>query len=128
MRYLTAPALMSSGFFLPGILLANRELGHAPIHITVVGGKHNSKAQALHAAALRYPAHYLRVDWWDRSQGPLPNPDVQYPKLPQPAAFACTDKACSSPVLEPSRLAATVNALRKTKLSQQQTAQKSAAR
>lgn len=126
MRYLTAPALMDSGRFLPGILLANRELGDAPIHITVVGGKSDSKAQALHAAALRYPAHYLRVDWWDRSQGPLPNPDVQYPKLSQPAAFACTDKACSSPVFKPARLAATVDALRKT-LSQQ-AEQKSAAR
>lgn len=118
MRYLTAPALMRSGRSLPGILLANRELGHAPIHITVVGGKNDSTAQALHAAALRYPAHYLRVDWWDRSEGKLPNPDVQYPKLSEAAAFACTDKACSSPVFKPSGLAATVNALRKT-LSQQ---------
>lgn len=118
MRYLTAPALMNSGHFLPGILLASRELSHAPIHITVVGGKSDSKAQALHAAALRYPAHYLRVDWWDRSEGKLPNPDVQYPKLSQPAAFACTDRACSSPVFKPARLASTVDALRKT-LSQQ---------
>jgi len=114
MRYLAAPALVDSGRFLPGILLADRELSRDPVHITVVGGRDDPRAQALHAAALRYPSHYRRVDWWDRREGPLPNADVEYPELPRAAAFACTEHACSSPVFDPTRLAGAVDALRKS--------------
>jgi hypothetical protein len=54
------------------------------------------------------PRLYKRVDWWDKREGPLPNPDVQYPELDQPAAFACTNRICSEPVFEPEGLAETV--------------------
>src|SRR5258708_6023102 len=92
------------------ILLADRELANAPIHITVVGGKADPAARALHAAALAYPALYLQVDWWDRSEGPLPNPEIQYPQLPRAAAFACTQSTCSTPVYDPKEIGPAVNA------------------
>jgi hypothetical protein len=92
------------------VLLADRELAAAPIHITVVGGKSDPSARALHAAALGFPAGYLQVDWWDRAEGPLPNPEIQYPKLARAAAFACTQGSCSNPVFEPQSIAQTVNA------------------
>jgi uncharacterized protein YyaL (SSP411 family) len=92
------------------VLLAARELADAPVHITVVGAKADREAQALHAAALKFPADYLQVDWWDRSEGPLPNPEIQYPQLKRAAAFACTQNTCSTPVYEAADIPRTVNA------------------
>ena len=92
------------------MLLADRELAAAPIHITVVGGKADPLARALHAAALGFPAGYLQVDWWDRSEGALPNPEIQYPTLARAAAFACTQGTCSNPVFEPQSIGPAVNA------------------
>ena len=63
---------------------------------------------SLHATARAIPTLYKRLDWWDKREGPLPNPDVQYPELDQPAAFACTNRICSQPVFEPGGLAETV--------------------
>ncbi len=90
------------------VLLADRELASAPTHVTVVGAKSDPAAQALHAAALLSPATYLQVDWWDRAEGPLPNPAIRYPALPVAAAFACSETACSTPVYEPGRVVAAV--------------------
>ena len=101
-----APALHAD------VLLADREFGSAPTHVTVVGAKDDPVAQALHAAALRSPAGYLQVDWWDRAEGPLPNPAIRYPALPVAAAFACSENACSTPVYEPGRVLAAVLAAR----------------
>ncbi|MBV8341694.1 MAG: hypothetical protein JO173_04870 [Gammaproteobacteria bacterium] len=92
------------------VLLADRELANAPIHIAVVGGKSDPQAQSLHAAALAFPAGYLQVDWWDRAEGPLPNPEIQYPQLKRAAAFACTQSTCSTPVYEPGEIYRTVAA------------------
>lgn len=104
MKYLSALAAADSARFRPEILLADHELAEPPIHITVVGSKTDPVAGALHAAALRYPSDYLQVDWWDRREGRLPNPAITYPVLPQPAAFACTANACSTPVFDPAEL------------------------
>ena len=93
---------------LPGILLSDRELSEDPTHITIVGHKDSPQAAILHAAGRAFPALYKRLDWWDKREGPLPNPDVQYPDLDQPAAFACTNKICSQPVFDPADLAGTV--------------------
>ena len=86
------------------VLLADRELEAAPTHITIVGAKSDPAARALHTAALAFPAPYLQVEWWDRAEGPLPNPAVRYPMLPAAAAFACSENACSTPVYEAGRL------------------------
>jgi uncharacterized protein YyaL (SSP411 family) len=112
LSFLAAPALVDSGRFLPGVLLADEEAAAEPVHITVVGAKGDATAQALHQAALRYPAGYLRVDWWDRAEGPLPNPDVKYPAFAKAAAYACSAQACSSPVFDPQKLDAMVKRLR----------------
>ena len=109
LAFLAAPALIDSGRFLPGVLLADQELGGEPVHITVVGGRDDPAAKALFAEALRYPASYQRVEFWDRSEGALPNADVKYPKLARAAAFACSGGACSSPVFEAAKLAPAVD-------------------
>src|SRR5262249_39864521 len=107
MRYLIAlagPDVVLPGI-LPGVLIADRELSREPAHVTVVGAKDDPAAQALYAAARTYPTRYLRIEWWDRSEGPLPNPDVDYPELPQAAAFACANGVCSLPVFTPGEVA-----------------------
>jgi hypothetical protein len=95
-----------AGMFVPGVLLADAELAQEPPHVTIVGRKDDPAAQALHAAARAYPARYLRIEWWDKREGPLPNPDVRYPELEQAAAFACASKLCSLPVFAPAEVAA----------------------
>ena len=92
------------------ILLADREVFAAPIHITIVGGKSDPAARALHAAALRYPSDYLQIDWWDRDEGQLPNPEIQYPQLDRAAAFACSASACSMPVFDSAEIEPAVRA------------------
>lgn len=103
-------AAAGTGELRTDVLLADHELATAPVHITVVGGKRDPQAQQLHGAALRFPADYLQVDWWDRSEGPLPNPEIQYPALQRSAAFACTQNSCSTPVFEPGSIGRAVEA------------------
>jgi uncharacterized protein YyaL (SSP411 family) len=90
-------------------LLADLELGRPPLHVTVVGHKDDPAAQSLFQAALRYPASYKRLEWWDGREGKLPNPDVQYPELSRAAAFVCTNKVCSAPIFNPADLSARVD-------------------
>ncbi len=111
MRYLASSSILDMPRTLPGILLADAELAKEPTHMTIVGAKSDPKATELYAAARAYPALYKRLDWWDRSEGPLPNPDVQYPQLPEAAAFACTNKICSLPAFSGAELAETVKRL-----------------
>ena len=113
MRYLSAPAITDQKRLLAGVLLADAEFGHAPIHITIVGPKDNADARALFHSAIGYPAGsgYKRVEWWDKREGPLPNPDVRYPEFARPAAFACANRACSLPVFKPIKIAGAVERL-----------------
>ena len=108
MKYLTAVAASRSDELLPEILLADRELSTAPIHIAIVGSKKDPAAQLLQAAARKFPADYLQVDWLDRAEGELPNHEIQYPDMGRAAAFACADGACSSPVYEADEIALAV--------------------
>lgn len=98
-----------------GILLADIEGSKSPIHITVVGSKTDPKAKALFHAAIQYPGNYKRIEWWDKSEGPLLNPDVQYPQLSMAAAFACSKQSCSLPVFDPKQVAKAANRLFKKK-------------
>ncbi|MGQ0677830.1 MAG: DUF255 domain-containing protein [Rhodospirillales bacterium] len=107
--YLASPAVLEAADFLPGVLLAERELQREPAHITVVGGKSDALARRLFAAALRYPGLYKRAEWWDPAQGRLANHDVEYPELGEAAAFACSNRICSLPVFDPMDLAAAVD-------------------
>jgi len=105
MRYLAAPSVAERrGFLVGGILLADRELSRPPLHLTIVGPKNDTSARKLFAAALRQPAPYKRMEWWDEKEGPLPNPDVPYPTLDRAAAFVCTDRSCSAPIFEPAKI------------------------
>lgn len=105
-RYLGAAAdLNQSPWAAAGTLLADRELAVEPTHITIVGYKDAPQAALLHKAGRAYPALYKRLDWWDTREGPLPNPDVQYPELDQPAAFACANRICSLPAFSAEELA-----------------------
>ena len=99
MRYLAAPSVANR---LPAssILLAQRELTSLPLHLTIIGPKDDPATRALFQAALRYPASYKRLEWWDTREGRLPNPDVHYPQLSRPAAFVCADRTCSPPIFQ----------------------------
>ena len=108
LKYLSADTITQSRRFLAGLLAADREQAEDPIHITIVGQRNDAVAQSLHFAARAYPGQYKRVDWWDKREGPLPNPDITYPQLSESAAFACANQACSLPVFKPGDLANTV--------------------
>lgn len=93
-----------------GILLAARELGRAPLHLTVVGATDDAMARALFARALKVPGRYRRIEWTD-GHTPLPHPDVSYPQLQRAAGFVCTDARCSRPAFEPDAYGRMIEAL-----------------
>ncbi|MFO1081955.1 MAG: DUF255 domain-containing protein [Reyranellaceae bacterium] len=114
MGYLASPAVLDAYAFLPDVLLAEDELRHEPVHVTIVGARDDPRSAALWAAALRYPVAYKRAEWWDRREGALANPDVDYPDYPDgPAAFACTRSFCSLPVTDPAAIAAQLDRLQR---------------
>jgi len=74
MRFLSAPGVADRrGFLVAGILLADREIGAAPLHLAIVGRKGDPAARALFATALKQPATYKRVEWWDKNEGNIRN-------------------------------------------------------
>jgi uncharacterized protein YyaL (SSP411 family) len=114
MGYLASPPVMDAFAFLPDVLLAEQELQNEPIHVTVVGPKDDPRSAALYAAALAYPLPNKRAEWWDKREGKLANPDVDYPDYPDgPAAFACTVRFCSLPVTDPGAIAAQIGRLQR---------------
>jgi len=105
MKYVVTPKIMRENSALP-TLLAELELTASPVHLTIVGHKDDTAAQALFHTALQFPSGYKRIEWWDTREGRLPNPDVQYPELSKAAAFVCTQKSCSSPIFQADQLLA----------------------
>ena len=97
MRYLVTREVALLRRTEAGILIADAETGTDPTHLTIVGRKDDPAAQDLFQAAVRYPSAYRRIEWLDRREGPLPNPDVQYPEFARAAGFVCTAGACSLP-------------------------------
>jgi uncharacterized protein YyaL (SSP411 family) len=116
MRYL-ASASVEMIRPLPGVLLADEELALEPTHMTIVGHKNDARAKTLHAFARALPARYKRLEWLDLHEGKLPNPDVEYPDLGEPAAFACSNRICSFPSFNAEELRATVAQMAKLKPS-----------
>lgn len=96
-----------------GILIADVELAVNPAHLTIVGSKTDPAAQSLFATAQGHPESYKRIEWWDRAEGPMPNPDVQYPELPRAAAYVCAQNRCSLPVFTGPELLALAQRLTK---------------
>jgi uncharacterized protein YyaL (SSP411 family) len=114
MGYLASPAILEQAAFLPDVLLAEEELRNEPVHVTIVGAKDDPRSAALYAAALAYPLPYKRAEWWDRREGNLANPDVDYPEFPEgPAAFACTRTFCSLPVTDAAAIPAQLDRLQR---------------
>jgi uncharacterized protein YyaL (SSP411 family) len=108
LRMLVTEQIADSQITTPGILIAAFESANDPLHITIVGGKDDAAAKALFDSAIRYATVYRRIEWWDRREGNMPNPDVRYPQLSRAAAFICTDSTCSLPIFEASKVAAEV--------------------
>jgi len=103
MRYIASESIATENF--PGgTLLADYELKNSPMHLTIVGAKKDPSAKELFMAALKKPFFYKRIEWWDRSEGPLLNMDVTYPELKSAAAFVCTQKRCSLPIYKPEKI------------------------
>ena len=96
-----------------GLLIADRELSNDPVHLTVVGSKNDPAAKTLFRIAQHQAGSYKRIEWWDRSEGAMPNPDVQYPDLPKAAAYVCSQNRCSLPVFEGKELLALAERLAK---------------
>ena len=114
MGYLASPAILEQAAFLPDVLLAEEELRNEPVHVTVVGAKDDPRSRALYPAALAYPLAYKRAEWWDKREGKLANPDVDYPDYPEgPAAFACTRTFCSLPVTDAASIPAQLDRLQR---------------
>jgi len=103
--WLAEPAVALSRITEAGILLADIERSSDPLHLTVVGARNDPAARALFDACLRVPGAYKRVEWWDRDEGPLPNPDIRYPPSARAAAYVCTDRRCSTPIRAPDQIA-----------------------
>lgn len=121
LKYAASRAILSRGRPLPGLLIADRELTTPPTHITIVGRKTDTEAQRLHLAARNFPSAFKRIDWWDKSEGPLVNPDITYPELERAAAFACGNKLCSLPAFSVAELADAVQQVaRHSRAAQQQ--------
>ncbi len=113
-RFLLAPAVLARDETMPETLLADAELAGEPVHVTIVGPLLDAGGRALHAAALRFPSSYRRVDLWD-GKGPLPaNTKVRYPASDRPTAFACGARSCSAPVTDPRELAAAIELVLKS--------------
>jgi len=100
MRLLATPAIALERLEDSGILLADLEINNQPPHLAVVGNKDDATAINLFSWAVRLPGWYRRIEWWDRREGPLTNPDVPYPTLEQAAGFACAEKRCSLPAFD----------------------------
>lgn len=100
MRFLSASDVALSRIEDSGILLFDIELSKDPIHYTIVADKDSELALQFYLSALQDPVDYKRVEWLDRSEGPLMNDDVPYPAFDQPAAYVCTDNRCSAPAFD----------------------------
>ncbi len=93
------------------VLALEAELRSEPLHITVVGHKDDPAALPIFKEALKYPATYKRTEWWDKREGAMLNPDVDYPEFAKAAAFVCTNKRCSLPIFSAERIPVTIKML-----------------
>ena len=84
-----------------GLLLADEELSRPPLHLTVVGSKNDPQARALFRVASSTPGWYVRAEWLDRAEGPLPDLEIRYPQFPRAAGYSCEAQRCSAPSFTP---------------------------
>jgi uncharacterized protein YyaL (SSP411 family) len=105
LRWLAEPNRALTSITEPGILLVDDEVHGDPLHLTVLAAKSDASGKVLFSTMQRLPAWYKRIDWWDKIEGPLPNPDVSYPAPKRAAAFVCTSSRCSLPMFSPTEIA-----------------------
>jgi len=98
LSYLAQPSTALDSISEPIILIADEEIAAPPPHFTVVGKKDDDGAKQLWNTIVHYNSRYIRREWWDKREGDMPNPDVQYPTLPRAAGFVCANKRCSLPL------------------------------
>jgi hypothetical protein len=103
MRYLAAPEV-ATPMPVGNVLLADFELREQPLHVTVIGAKHDAGARALFGAAGALPHVYKQLEWLDRTEGPLPGSTVEYPPMTKAAAFVCSGNRCSRPAFTAAEL------------------------
>lgn len=107
LRTISAPDMVQGqGRVLGEYLSALAELAATPVDITVVGRNDQPAALALLRAALAYDE--------PRAALSLSPPGARYPDQGKPAAYLCTDTACSTPITDPARFAAAADAFLRT--------------
>lgn len=111
-RYLADPKIALDEITEPGVLLADDELHADPLHLTVMGSKSDAAAAQLFGTVQHLPQWYKRVEWWDKTEGNLPNADVSYPSPKRAAAFVCTENRCSLPIYDAEKIAEFVQSSR----------------
>ncbi len=114
LSYLVQPEL-AAAYPTAGTLLADDEVVRPPLHLTIVGGKKDPKALALFKSGLAYPSNYRRIEWWDKTEGPLRRNDVNYPEMGKAALFVCTEGRCSLPMTDPATIRSKIDDLLKIK-------------
>ncbi len=90
------------------VALAAEEIALGPITIAVSGAPSDARAIALYRAALGV-YHPRKAVHFDAAH--------KYPDRGKPAAYVCTRTSCSSPIVDPSRIAAAVAAAAETRRS-----------
>jgi len=105
LRWLADPRVALAEITEPGILLADAELHADPLHLTVLAAKGNPDGKVLFSTLQHLPPWYKRIEWWDKAEGALPNPDVDYPSPKRAAAFVCTESRCSLPMFSAAAIA-----------------------
>ena len=80
MGYLASPPVLDAYGFLPDVLLAEAELQER------AGARDGRRREGRSAQRRplclrlsRYPLSDKRAEWWDKREGPLAHPDVDYP-------------------------------------------------
>jgi hypothetical protein len=111
MAFLTIPEVAQK-FSTASVLLADAERSSEPAHLTVVGRRDDAGSRWLLAAAVSDPGYFKRVELLDRTEGALPNLDVEFPELDRPAAFVCANGRCSLPAYTPEELEKRIARLR----------------
>ena len=90
--------LVSEGRMIGQYALALAEATVTPVDVTVVGEPGESATAALHRAALALDDPRAVVS--------VSPPGARYPDVGAPAAYLCTDTACSTPIKDPAKFTA----------------------
>ncbi len=103
-----AKAVHAEGRIVDTYLLALEEISMPTVDITVVGHADDATTRALYRAALRYPEPRAVLE--------QQAPGERYPDIGKPAVYLCTATACSTPITDPTKLAAKADAFLATAL------------